>query len=53
MSDQEWIDVKTAAEILDVSPRQVRYLCDRGEIKGAQKFGGVWRLPASQVQPEA
>ena len=52
MADQKWIDTKTAAEILDVSIRQVRYLCDRGEIEGAKKFGGVWRLPASQVQPE-
>jgi hypothetical protein len=51
MSDQEWIDVKTASEILDMSPRGVRYLCSNGEFEGAEKFGSQWRIPRAEVQP--
>jgi excisionase family DNA binding protein len=51
MSETKWIDTKTAAEILDMSPRGVRYLCADGEIEGAEKFGSQWRIPRAEVQP--
>jgi excisionase family DNA binding protein len=47
-----WVDVPTAASILDMSERTVRHLCAEGELP-AEKFGRAWRIPRSAVMPSA
>lgn len=46
-----WIDVQTAAQILDMSERTVRHLCAEGELH-ARKFGRAWRIQREDVMPE-
>ena len=50
--DQKWIDTYTAAEMLGMTPRGIRKQCAEGKIEGARKFGRVWRIPASEVEPK-
>lgn len=46
-----WIDVPTAASILDMSNRTVRHLCAKGELP-ARKFGRAWRIERGAVLPD-
>jgi hypothetical protein len=39
------ISVDEAAQILGVSPRRVRVLCNQDRILGAKLISGVWVLP--------
>jgi excisionase family DNA binding protein len=47
-----WVDVPTAASILDMSERTVRHLCAEEELP-AEKFGRAWRIPRAAVVPSA
>ena len=49
----EYITVGEAAEKWGVSVRRVQYLCTNGRIKGAVRFGPVWKIPAGAVLPNA
>ena len=47
----EYITVQDAAEKWGVSARRVQYLCGNDRIKGAVRFGPVWRIPETAVLP--
>ena len=49
----EYITVADAAKKWGVSVRRVQYLCGHGRIKGAVRFGPVWRIPSAAVLPNA
>ena len=46
-----YMTVSEAAEKWGVSTRRVQYLCGNGRIKGAHRFGPVWRIPETAVLP--
>jgi excisionase family DNA binding protein len=52
-ADEEarWIDVQTAARILDMPERTVRHHCAVGELP-ARKYGRAWRVRKSAVEPD-
>ena len=47
----EYITVQEAAQKWGVSVRRVQYLCINDRIKGAERFGSVWRIPSTAVLP--
>ena len=47
----EYMTVQEAAQKWGVSPRRVQYLCGNDRIKGAVRFGPVWRIPETAVLP--
>lgn len=49
----EYITVNEAAQKWGVSPRRVQILCSQERIKGAVRFGPVWRIPETAVLPNA
>ena len=49
----EYITVQEAAQKWGVSVRRVQYLCGNDRIKGAERFGSVWRIPSTAVLPNA
>ena len=49
----EYITVQEAAEKWGVSVRRVQYLCGNDRIKGAVRFGPVWKIPSTAVLPNA
>ena len=51
--DMEYITVQEAAKKWGVSVRRVQYLCGQERIKGAVRFGPVWRIPETAVLPNA
>ena len=49
----EYITVNEAAEKWGVTKRRVQMLCHENRIKGALRFGPVWRIPSTAVLPNA
>ena len=49
----EYITASEAAEKWGVSTRRVQILCSQDRIKGALRFGPVWRIPSTAVLPNA
>jgi len=49
----EYITVSEAARRWGVTPRRVQMLCNEERIKGAMRFGPVWKIPATAVLPNA
>ncbi len=49
----EYITVSEAAKKWGVTTRRVQMLCNEERIKGAVRFGPVWRIPATAVLPHA
>ena len=49
----EYITVNEAAEKWGVTKRRVQMLCNENRIKGALRFGPVWRIPSTAVLPNA
>ena len=47
----EYITVSEAANKWGVSVRRVQMLCNEGRIKGAVRFGPVWKIPSKAVLP--
>ncbi|MEQ9359891.1 helix-turn-helix domain-containing protein [Coleofasciculus sp. F4-SAH-05] len=45
------VGTKEAAQILGVSGQRVRWLLERGRIKGAGKVSGVWIIPLFDGKP--
>jgi hypothetical protein len=46
-----YIKAEVIAERWDISLRQVQILCKAGRIKGAEKFGTTWAIPADAAKP--
>ena len=42
---------KEAAKLWDLTERRVAGLCKEGKIKGVQKFGRNWMIPAGAERP--
>lgn len=49
---KEMVSSKTIAELWGISQRRVNQLCNSGEIKGAAKAGGLWKIPFDAEQPD-
>ncbi len=43
----QWIDISTAAARLGVTERAVRKRCLVGDLPGAEKRNGIWRIPVT------
>ncbi len=46
-----YMTIKQAAEKWDVTPRRIQFLCSKGRIKGATKFGRDWAIPVDAKKP--
>ncbi len=49
----EYITVSEAAKKWGVTTRRVQMLCNEERIKGAVRFGPIWKIPATAVLPNA
>lgn len=49
--EAQWIDVETAARILDMPTRTVRYHCQMDRLP-SRKFGRAWRIRKDAVTPK-
>jgi len=47
----EYLTVKEAGEKWGISARMVAYYCADGRIKGAEKKGNLWLVPADAEKP--
>lgn len=43
--------IRETAERWDVTVRQVQYLCTKGQVEGAVKFGRSWAIPKEAKKP--
>ena len=48
---EKMVGAKTIAEDWGVSVRRVNQLCNAGEIEGAIKQGGLWKIPVGASRP--
>ena len=48
---EKMISAKIIAERWELSTRRVIQLCNAGEIEGAVKVGGVWKIPCNASKP--
>lgn len=48
---KQFLSVKEAAQLWEVSPRQVQIYCKQGILDGAFKVGKVWVIPADCQKP--
>lgn len=46
-----WLTTAQAAEALRFTDCTIMDMCKRGDIKGAEKVRGIWRIPAASVLP--
>lgn len=51
MDGKRHITTRQAAELLQVNRATVRGMCERGELEGARRVGGWWRIPLSALEP--
>ena len=47
----EWITTEEAASKWGVQARQVQFMCAKGKIIGAVRFGRVWMIPKDAEKP--
>lgn len=47
----KYMTPKEAAEQWNITRRRVNVLCSEGRIKGAERHGGIWMIPASAEKP--
>lgn len=47
----DYMTLKEASNLWDVSPRMVNYYCADGRIKGVVKMGPVWLIPKDAEKP--
>lgn len=45
-----YLSIKETAGCFDVSPDTVRRMCVEGEIRGALRLRGCWRIPLGAVE---
>lgn len=43
--------IRETAERWNVTVRQVQYLCAKGQVEGAVKFGRAWAIPKEAKKP--
>lgn len=43
--------IRETAERWDITVRQVQYLCAKGQVEGAVKFGRAWAIPKEAKKP--
>ena len=43
--------IRETAERWDVTVRLVQYLCAKGQVEGAVKFGRAWAIPKEAKKP--
>ena len=43
--------IRETADRWDVTVRQVQYLCAKGQVEGAVKFGRAWAIPKEAKKP--
>ena len=48
----DYISVKDAAGLWNVSERWVQTLCEEGRIVGVQRFGRSWMIPKDASKPD-
>lgn len=46
---EHWVSTRTAAQLLDVSPRTIARWVRTGQLSAA-KVGRVWRIPYSEIR---
>ena len=49
--NETYASVQEKAAQWGLTPRQVQYLCSRGKLPGARRFGRSWAIPASAEKP--
>jgi len=47
MGKDSYVDIATAARLLNKTERWIRRLCTSGKLAGARKNGGRWEIPAA------
>lgn len=47
----EWMTVKEAGALWDITPRRVTILCADGKVDGAQRLGNMWVIPKGTAKP--
>jgi hypothetical protein len=47
----EWMTVKDASELWNISGRRVQILCDNGRVDGATRLGNLWVIPTGTPKP--
>jgi hypothetical protein len=47
----EWMTVKEASELWNISGRRVQILCDSGRVNGATRLGNLWVIPKGRPKP--
>ncbi len=50
---EEMMSAREAAEKWGITQRRINQLCNSGNIDGAVKDGGLWRIPSSAPRPES
>ena len=48
---QKYMPISEAADMWNISPRQVQNLCRAGSVPGAVRFGRSWMIPAGTPKP--
>ena len=47
----EFMSVRNAASLWNLSERWVQKLCEEGRIEGVQRFGRSWMMPKTAAKP--
>lgn len=48
----DYMSVREAAALWDISERWVQKLCDEGRIDGVLRFGRSWMIPKGAEKPQ-
>lgn len=47
----EWMTVKEAGTLWEITTRRAAILCANGRVEGAQKLGNFWVIPKGTLKP--
>ncbi|WP_395013609.1 DNA-binding protein [Robinsoniella peoriensis] len=47
----EYITIKKASELWNITTRRIQVLCAEGRIPGAERFGHAWAIPSNAEKP--
>ena len=47
----EWMTVKEAGVLWNITTRRATILCAIGKVEGAQKLGNIWVVPKDTLKP--
>ena len=48
----EFMSVRDASKLWEISERWVQKLCEEGRIAGVERFGRSWMIPKAAERPE-